>query len=176
MLSTFRHVLPLRLPAEWPYWAGGVALAIVNTLVLALYGKPWSFTSLLANVGAKLVQLAGAAPENWAYFQIPERAASLAQFGLLDHVLWLNLGIMAGALVSTLLAGEFRWRPIRNRKTIVLALTGGVLLGYGARLALGCNAGALSGGIPALSLHGWVFALFLFAGMIAGIRLFRRVL
>ncbi|MCL0058766.1 YeeE/YedE family protein, partial [Dehalococcoidia bacterium] len=39
---------------------------------------------------------------------------------------------------------------------------------YGARIAGGCNIGALFSGITTLSLSGWVFAVFLFLGAIVG--------
>ena len=46
-------------------------------------------------------------------------------------------------------------------------------MGYGARLAFGCNIGALFGGIASGSLHGWVWFLFAFLGSIVGVR-FRK--
>jgi len=44
-------------------------------------------------------------------------------------------------------------------------------MGYGARLSFGCNIGALYGGIASLSLSGWVFAVFMFFGAVAGSKL-----
>ena len=37
-------------------------------------------------------------------------------------------------------------------------------MGYGARLAYGCNIGAYLGGIASGSLHGWVWGIAAFAG------------
>jgi uncharacterized membrane protein YedE/YeeE len=48
---------------------------------------------------------------------------------------------------------------------------GGLLLGYGARLAFGCNIGALLAGISSGSLHGWLWLVSGFAGNIAGVYL-----
>ena len=50
-------------------------------------------------------------------------------------------------------------------------LIGGVLLGYGARIAYGCNIGAYFSGIASGSLHGWLWLVAAFAGNIAGTRL-----
>jgi len=177
MLRTIRPLPALRLPREWPYWAGGVAIALVNTALLLLHGHPWGITSMLTNLGSKALQLAGMHPELWSYYQSSGREQDLSQFGWLDGALWLNLGIVAGVLCSGLLSGEFRLRrrPVPWQKA-ALSLIGGLLMGYGARLASGCNAGALLGGIPSLGLHGWIFALFTFVGVLAGIRLFRRLL
>jgi uncharacterized membrane protein YedE/YeeE len=44
-------------------------------------------------------------------------------------------------------------------------------MGYGARIAFGCNIGALFSGIASLSLSGWVFAAFMFVGAIIGSKL-----
>ena len=41
---------------------------------------------------------------------------------------------------------------------------GGLLMGYGARLAFGCNIGAYFSGIASMSVHGWVWAVFALAG------------
>ena len=50
-------------------------------------------------------------------------------------------------------------------------VVGGLLLGYGARIAYGCNIGAYFSGIISGSLHGWVWMLMALAGSIIGIRL-----
>ena len=41
----------------------------------------------------------------------------------------------------------------------------GLLMGYGARLAYGCNIGAYLGGVVSGSLHGWGWLLFGFLGL-----------
>jgi hypothetical protein len=46
-----------------------------------------------------------------------------------------------------------------------------LLLGYGARLAFGCNIGALLGGISSGSLHGWLWLVAAFCGSILGINI-----
>lgn len=177
MKNTVAQVLPIRLPHEWPYWVGGVAIAAVNTALMVVDRRPWGVMSMLTNLGSRAMQLVGLQPEAWSYFQSPHREQSLSQFGPLDGSLWFNLGIIAGVVISGLATGELRLRRApRPWRTAALALGGGLLMGYGARLASGCNAGALLGGIPSLSVHGWVFALFVFVGVLLGLRLFRRVL
>jgi hypothetical protein len=44
-------------------------------------------------------------------------------------------------------------------------------MGYGARLAYGCNIGAYLGGIVSGSLHGWLWLVFGFAGSLVGTRI-----
>jgi len=87
------------------------------------------------------------------------------------------LGVVVGVILASWRAGELRLRTGRRTwRTAGLALGGGLLMGYGTRLALGCNAGALLGGVPSFSLHGWVFAVATFFGVLVGVRLFRRIL
>lgn len=57
------------------------------------------------------------------------------------------------------------------KKWIIAASLGGLLMGYGARIAYGCNIGALYSGIASLSLSGWVFAVAMFFGAVVGSKL-----
>jgi uncharacterized membrane protein YedE/YeeE len=80
----------------------------------------------------------------------------------------MDLGIVLGALAAAGLAGRFapRWRvPARS---LGAAVIGGLLLGYGARIAYGCNIGAYFSGIASGSLHGWVWLVAALAGNAAG--------
>ena len=63
-------------------------------------------------------------------------------------------------------------RPLRSGlavplRSAVAAIVGGLLLGYGARLAYGCNIGAYFSGIASGSLHGWVWLVAAFFGNVA---------
>ena len=58
------------------------------------------------------------------------------------------------------------WRlPFRS---LVAAVIGGLLLGYGARLAYGCNIGAYFSGIASASVHGWLWLVAAFLGSVLG--------
>ena len=47
-------------------------------------------------------------------------------------------------------------------------------MGYGAKLAGGCNVGALFSGIANLSLSGWVFLVTLVVGGLLGVKLVKK--
>ena len=64
----------------------------------------------------------------------------------------MNIGIVIGAA----LAGRFSPLMQIPPLSLAAALIGGLLLGYGARLAFGCNIGAFFSGVVLGSLHGWV--------------------
>lgn len=55
---------------------------------------------------------------------------------------------------------------------MVTYLVGGLLMGVGARLAAGCNIGALYSGIGNLSLSGWIFGIALWAGAMGALKYF----
>jgi uncharacterized protein len=83
----------------------------------------------------------------------------------------MDFGIILGALLAAGLAGKFKpgWKlPARS---LMAAVIGGLLLGYGARLAYGCNIGAYFSGIASASAHGWLWLVAAFLGSIAGTRL-----
>lgn len=161
------------MKAELPYWAGGVILGLGNAALFAVNGKPWTITAMLTNMAARLAGWAGLAPATWDYFGADAYGPALARPWWQDPDVWVNLGIVLGVVTSAAVAREFRWKWPRWRQALP-ALAGGLLMGYGARLAAGCTAGAVLGGIPSLSLHGWVFAALVLLGVFIGLRLFHR--
>ena len=78
---------------------------------------------------------------------------------------------MLGAMAAAGLAGRFQPAWHVSGRSAAAALVGGVLLGYGARIAYGCNIGAYFSGIASGSVHGWVWLVAAFVGNVAGTRL-----
>jgi uncharacterized membrane protein YedE/YeeE len=65
-----RQSLARRLTqGPWPLVWGGVALALLNAVVLVLSGKPWGETSAFALWGSKLVNAIGMDAHNWGLCQ-----------------------------------------------------------------------------------------------------------
>lgn len=79
-------------------------------------------------------------------------------------------GMVLGSFAVALLGGHFRLSRLTPRNSLT-ALLGGILMGWGAMLALGCTVGTLLSGISALALSGWVFGAATFGGVWLGIRL-----
>ncbi|MBI3706150.1 MAG: YeeE/YedE family protein, partial [Proteobacteria bacterium] len=57
------------------------------------------------------------------------------------------------------------------RILFLAAALGGVAMGYGARIAFGCNVGAFFSGVASTSLHGWLWILCALPGNWVGLRL-----
>jgi uncharacterized membrane protein YedE/YeeE len=166
-----RHGLARYLRGPWPLVAGAVALALLNFATLALAGRPWGITSAFALWGAKGAQLIGIDPTAWAYWQTPGNAQALAQSVFADVTSIMDFGIIAGAMLAAALAGKFAPSLDIPLRSILAAVAGGLLLGYGARIAYGCNIGAYFSGIASGSLHGYLWAVAAFAGNVLGVKL-----
>lgn len=159
------------LRGPWPLVAGAVALVLLNFATLALAGRPWGITSAFALWGAKGAQLIGIDPSAWAYWQLPPNAKALSESVLADVTSVMDFGIIAGAMLAAALAGRFAPSFDIPLRSVLAAVIGGLLLGYGARIAYGCNIGAYFSGIASGSLHGWLWAVFAFAGNMVGVKL-----
>lgn len=159
------------LKDPWPYYAGAVLLGLLNIAILASTGKPWGISGIFYYWGAMIADLFGASPQTWSFFKNPKHLA------LLNKGFWGNPGsvrdfaIIVGALLTSLIAGQFRIKMVKSWRQVVAAILGGLLMGYGAMTAFGCNIGALFSGTASMSLHGWVFLVFIFIGGIVGSKL-----
>ena len=83
---------------------------------------------------------------------------------------WLVMGLVGGSLAVSFIVRGFRWSRLTLRGAVT-ALLGGVAMGWGAMLALGCTVGTLLSGISAFAVSGWLFAGGVFIGVWLGIRL-----
>jgi uncharacterized membrane protein YedE/YeeE len=159
------------LRGPWPLAAGAVGLAAVNIATLMIAGRPWGVTSAFALWGAKAAAAFGIPVASWPYWSTPAQRAALDANVLSDVTTVMDIGIILGALFAAMLANKFApgWRT--STRSLVAAIIGGLMLGYGARLAYGCNIGAYFSGIASGSAHGWLWLVAGFAGNALGVRL-----
>lgn len=157
-------------PAERPYWnpyVAGFALGLVllGSFLVMGFGLGSSSAATRLAVGAAHL-VAPRTVETNAYFS--------QYFGpgkklLEDWLVFEVLGVFLGGLVGAYSAGRLRSEVIRGEgvsrgRRIALAIAGGVIMGFAARLARGCTSGqALTGG-AVLSLGSWIFMMCVFAG------------
>jgi hypothetical protein len=161
---------------SYPYILGGILLALFQIINFIATGSPWGVSGVLANWGAWIYELFGGSVENWHFFEVNHYNTSMDESFLNSPESMRNVGIIVGALISTLLASEFKFKKIKNIKQVTGAVVGGLLMGYGARIAFGCNIGALFSGIASLSLSGWIYGIFMFLGVIVGSKILVKYL
>jgi uncharacterized protein len=148
-----------------PYLAG-VLLGLVLLASFLVMGRGLGASGAVYRGGVSLLEVF--APTHVA--SSPAMASMTAAGSPLDNFyVFLLAGVFLGGLVSSYAAGRFGKRIIRGPRVgvasrLALAIGGGVLMGYAARLARGCTSGqALSGG-ALLSVGSWIFMLAVFAG------------
>lgn len=161
--------------SPWTYTAGAVILALLNVALATATGKGWGVTTSLAYWGAWIWQGLGGDPHHWSYFAEVKPAFNKPGFGFFrDAGSLTNLGIVAGGLLAALAASQFRVKRLKAKRQVAAAVLGGLLMGFGARLAFGCNIGDMFTGLPSMSLHGWLFLPSIFAGAVIGSKLLVR--
>lgn len=161
----------------WPMLAGAVALAVVNVFAYTYQG-PLGVTGELSAWSDRLATLGGwGAPALLGADQLAgcNLAAAGAGGAWLTKTFALDAGVIFGSFVAAVLASEFKIRLARQKRRYVQSIGGGVLMGYGAGLAVGCTIGAFFSAIPSLGLNGWAFGLSLLAGSFVGVKLIRRI-
>jgi len=150
-----------------PYLAGvGIGLVLLAAYVLVGrgLGASGAFASVVATgtAGVQGIAYAAAAPATAPYLE----QGVMSVFG--DWLVLELAGVVAGGFVSAWLAGRTRRAiergpRIDGRQRMYAAVAGGVLMGFGAKLARGCTSGqALTGG-ALLSAGSWIFIVTCFA-------------
>lgn len=143
---------------SWPMWVGGILLALMNILLFVIK-YPWGSSSGYTNIGQNLFQLIGVSSLGT---KVPIS---------LHAVALLNIFVVMGAFVSSLLSKEFgiRISPVGE---LVKGFLGGALMAIGATVGAGCTTGGFFTGLAALSGG----ALTLAAGFMIGTFLALRYL
>lgn len=160
---------PLCVP--WPLMAGAVILALLNFATLSVAGHPWSITWGMTLWAAKAALAFGWDPSSTPFWNGEFQHQALHATVLDDVTSVMDFGIVLGAFVAAALAGRLAPSFWLSKRSLAAALIGGLLMGYGARLAYGCNIGAFFSGISSTSLHGWLWIAAALPGNWLGARL-----
>lgn len=165
MLEPARKTVSI-LRGPWSPWLGALALAAVGVLTFLVLNRPWGITQAFPFWGVKLLDGAGLGREAWPLGSISDRTIEgMLNRSVFDHsTSVMDMGLVLGAMAAASLAGK--WAPVWRLSftDIWTAVLGGLLMGYGARLAYGCNIGAYLGGLVSGSMHAWLWALAAFGG------------
>ncbi|TAM11988.1 MAG: transporter [Nevskiaceae bacterium] len=155
-----------------PYVAGAfLGFALLLTFVMTGHGLGASgFMTNIAAAGSSAV--APVATADNGYFS---HIVGNGRNPLNSWITWEIIGVILGALGAAIWSGRFRWKVdgptlATSKKRIVLALIGGTLSGFGARVSLGCTSGLGLSGAAVLASAGFLFLVgFFIAGSAAGL-------
>ena len=91
---------------------------------------------------------------------------------LIKNSFWSNnglfiTGLILGSFASSTFSQEFKIQ-IPKKNEVMNSFIGGIFMGFGAMIALGCTVGNLLSGIMTASLSGWVFLVFCSLGLYLG--------
>ena len=150
----------------WSLSTGALMLALICVLTLLILQRPWGITSAFALWGGKMAHGAGVDIAAWPFWT--NSMGAIERSVLFDANSVMNFGIMLGALTAAGLAHRFAPKLTLTTRDIATAVIGGLMMGYGARLAFGCNIGGFLSGVISGSLHGWSWLVFGFAGSVLG--------
>ncbi len=149
-----------------PYVAVGLA-GVLSALYFGVTGTVWAVTGEFTRFGGHLLQALGVDISQWAYFQMIRMNGT--PWTRTDG--WIVLGMLFGALITVLLGNHFKLRVPQQKRRLLQGFLGGVLAGFGARMALGCNLAAFFTGVPQFSFHSWIFMVTTAVGTYLGVQI-----
>ncbi|MCW8854005.1 MAG: YeeE/YedE family protein [Gammaproteobacteria bacterium] len=127
----------------------------------------WYITTQEAQWGAWVMETMGMDMRDNIFFGLDNGVPN----PLINAPGFMSIGIILGAAVLALLRREFKIK-VPSMETVVFALVGGLLMGIGARVAMGCNIGAYFATVSNGDPSGWLFLLGMVAGGYVGVKLF----
>jgi len=152
------------------YWNPYIAISIagvVSALYFGITGTVWAVTGEFTRLGGHLLEWFGVDVSNWAYFGL----VGLEGTPMTRTDGWIVIGMLVGALITILLSNSFKIRIPKQKRRLVQGFIGGIIAGFGARLALGCNLAAFFTGVPQFSFHSWIFMVTTAIGTYFGVKL-----
>jgi hypothetical protein len=147
---------------QWPAWLGGLAVGAIGVAAY-LRIAPLGVTAELGARSRQGADVLGWLPARLEGLDTLRGCATLVRDAALTPNGLFVIGLVATALVAGLLADAFRVRR-PTLPQLARGVVGGVLLGFGAMIGLGCTVGTLLSGIMAGAASGWAFAVAMIVG------------
>nr|WP_258443345.1 selenium metabolism membrane protein YedE/FdhT [Helicobacter sp. 16-1353] len=143
-----------------------IALGILATYYFGFFGSVWAVTGEMTRWGGEILELFGADLSKYEYYNLTNLNGSPLTRN--DGIML--IGMFLGCFIAALWANNVKLRFPASKIRVAQALIGGILSGFGARLAMGCNLANFFTGLPYFSLHTWVFVVFMIIGIYLGIK------
>jgi len=155
------------LRRRWPPVLAGIVIGSSAVVAYVTAGRGIGASGAITRFVAVVQHwLFPAVTEQSPYFS---RYFAHGQNPLDNYLVYLMLGLLLGSFVGGLMARDVRIEVLRGPNISVaarlsLALLGGVLVGFAARLARGCTSGLGLVGSSELSVGAWAFLACVFIG------------
>lgn len=156
---------------RWPALLTGALVGLIGAIAY-FRNQPLGVTSQLSSLSRTALEGIDLAPTTLEGLDAGQRLRGCvaAVVETITENGWLIIGIVAGSLAAALPGRRFSWEPLTVKNTAT-ALFGGLLLGWGAIIGLGCTIGVFLSGTQAMALSGVVFAVSVIAALGVGFRL-----
>jgi uncharacterized membrane protein YedE/YeeE len=152
---------------RWSPYVVGMGIGVLSWFTFLISGKALGCSTSFARTAGMIEKLVrGKGVETRLYYREYEP--------VVDWQWMLVFGMIIGALISSLLSGDFHWQWIPSRWEavfgadrlirIAVALLGGILLGFGSRWGGGCTSGHGISGTMQLAVSSWISAICFFIG------------
>lgn len=152
---------------RWSPYIVGVGIGILSWLSFLISRKPIACSTTFAKASGMIERLfRGKKVDLKPYYQKVKL--------VVDWQWMLVVGIVIGSLISAWLSGDFHWQWVPSvwaasfgsdpSLRVIVALVGGVCIGFGARWADGCTSGHGISGTLQLAVSSWISAICLFIG------------
>ncbi len=147
---------------RWPAPVGGILIGLIATIAYLRVG-PLGVTAELGSLSRTAAFSAGWLPEQLYGLDGLAGCATVVKETLLSRNGVFVIGMVLAAFTAARIAGD--WRPSAPAvRDLPRLFVGGLMLGWGAMVSLGCTVGVLLSGIMAGAASGWVFAVFCLLG------------
>lgn len=154
---------------RWPALLTGALVGLVGFLAY-LRSEPLGVTSQLSSLTRTTLTEAGALPG--ALYGLDQNIGGCVAL-VVDTITangWLIIGIVLASFAAALPGRRFGIERLSLRGGLT-GLVGGIALGWGAVIGLGCTIGVFLSGTQAMALSGWVFAISVTAAAGVGFKL-----
>ena len=153
---------------RWSPYAAGIGIGLLSWLSFLISGKPIATSTTFARTGGAIENLiTGGKAEQRPYYK---------KIKLKLNWQWmLVVGVVLGSFLSAIISGDFQvgvWVPSLWASAfgdsvllrVLVAVAGGIILGFGSRFAGGCTSGHGISGTLQLAVSSWISAIMFFIG------------
>ena len=155
---------------QWSPYAVGIGIGILSWFTFLLSDKPIGCSTAFARTSGMIERV-------FRGSKVAEKPYYVKFAPTVDWEWMLVVGVIMGSFISAKLSGQFQiqWIPGEWSATFgssllprwLIALIGGIIMGFGARWAGGCTSGHGISGTLQLAVSSWLAAICFFIGGIA---------